>query len=222
MAHQKLEAIIFDLDGTLFQTETLLLPAYHATFQEMREQGIYQGDTPPDELILGGLGLLLAQIWDRVIPEASREVRQYADKLLLHYQLEGLKKGQGQLFAGVADTLSKLKNSGIRLFVASNGLEQYVKGVVETKGLSAQFEAVYSAGEFLTASKVDLVRMLLNTYGVHTAWMVGDRSSDVEAGKKNKLTVVGCEYARFSAAGELDGADLRIKGFSELLDHIDS
>ncbi|UUZ80601.1 hypothetical protein LJK88_38035 [Paenibacillus sp. P26] len=36
------EAMIFDLDGTLFQTETPL-PAYHATFDRLRAEGLYEG-----------------------------------------------------------------------------------------------------------------------------------------------------------------------------------
>ncbi len=42
IAITKPEAMIFDLDGTLFQTETLLLPAYRATFDRLREEGLYE------------------------------------------------------------------------------------------------------------------------------------------------------------------------------------
>ncbi len=52
----KPEAMIFDLDGTLFQTETLLLPAYYATFDQLRKEGLFQGETPPEKHILGALG----------------------------------------------------------------------------------------------------------------------------------------------------------------------
>ena len=215
---QKPEAMIFDLDGTLFQTETLLLPAYHATFDQMRDEGIYNGETPPESAILGSLGMLLEHIWQQVMPEVEVAVHRRADVLLLDYQMKGLANGEGSLYEGVADTMAKLHAQGIRLFIASNGLEGYVKGVMEYKGLSPLFEGLYSAGEFQTRSKVVLVKKLLDTYGVKSAWMVGDRSSDVEAGIENGLTVIGCDYAGFRKEGELAEAHVRIGQFSDLLE----
>ncbi|WP_282936956.1 HAD family hydrolase [Paenibacillus sp. RC67] len=213
----KPEAMIFDLDGTLFQTETLLLPAYHATFDELRAEGAYEGATPPESEILGSLGMLLEHIWQRVMPDVDVQVHRRADELLLDYQIQGLLRGDGKLYEGVAETLSTLRAQGIRLFVASNGLESYVKGVVLHKELGPLFEGLYSAGEYQTRSKVDLVQMLLETYNVKSAWMVGDRSSDVEAGRENGLTVIGCDYAGFRKEGELEDADVRIGSFNELL-----
>lgn len=212
------DAMIFDLDGTLFQTETLLIPAYHQTFDQLRAEGLYTGATPPEERILECLGLLLDEIWRRVIPEASEFARQRANVLLLQFQLEGLSQGIGALYDGVPEVLEALQSKGVRLFVASNGLEDYVKGVVQYLGIGERFEAVYSAGEFETESKVDLVRMLLERYELRSAWMVGDRSSDVEAGKGNGLPVIGCRYAEFGSAEELRGADRMIASFEELIE----
>lgn len=213
----KPEAMIFDMDGTLFQTESLLLPAYHATFDEMRKEGSYAERTPDESIIIGCLGMLLTEIWRRVLPHAEEKVRQRADELFIRYELEYLEKGYGELYPGVADTLSKLREAGVRLFVASNGLEEYVRGVARVKGISSLFEELYSAGEHQTSSKVDLVRLLLERHGVRTAWMVGDRSSDVEAGLKNGLTVIGCDYAGFGDGSELEGSHVRIRDFAELL-----
>jgi phosphoglycolate phosphatase len=214
------EAMLFDLDGTLFRTETLLLPAYHAAFDQLKQEGLYSGETPPEERILGALGMLLEHIWEKVMPEASIEARQRMDILLLQYQMEGLLQGNGILYEGVEETLRKLHVKGIRLFVASNGLEDYVKNVIEARGLGSLFEGLYSAGEFKTKSKVDLVKLLLEKYNIQSAWMVGDRSSDVEAGLKNGLTVVGCDYAGFRSDGELEGAHIRIDTFAQLLDYL--
>lgn len=214
------EAMFFDMDGTLFQTETILLPAYHATFDVLREKGLFTGETPPEERILGALGMLLEHIWQRVMPEASIEARQAADELLLQFQMEALKQGQGKLYDGVAETLQVLHDRGVRLFVASNGLEGYVGHVTEAMGLSHLFEDLYSAGKYQTRSKVDLVKIALDTHQIGSAWMVGDRSSDVEAGLKNNLTVAACDYAGFREAGELEGAHIRIRSFAELLEYV--
>ncbi|WP_199615679.1 HAD family hydrolase [Paenibacillus alkalitolerans] len=217
-AVRKPEALIFDMDGTLFRTEKLLLPAYERMFRRLRDEGLYEGETPPEQAILGALGMLLNDIWKRVLPEHDEAVHRRADVLLLEEQMLGLQEGIGELYPGVKETLEKLRGHGYRLFVASNGLEAYVKGVAEAKGIASLFEGLYSAGEYKTATKVDLVRLLLRHNGVSSAWMVGDRSSDVEAGAGNGLTVIGCDYAEFGvSASELDGADIRIRTFPELL-----
>ncbi|WP_276353116.1 HAD family hydrolase [Cohnella caldifontis] len=213
------EAMIFDLDGTLFRTETLLLPAYRQTFAQLKKEKLYVRECPPEQRFIDSLGLLLEDIWKNVLPDQPVAVHERANELLLAYQLEGLKAGIGQLYPGVRETLRELREAGVRLFVASNGLEPYVRGVVEAKGLSGLFEGIYSAGGYRTASKADLVRLLLSERGVGKAWMVGDRVSDVEAGKRNGLTVIGCDYAGFHHAGELEQADRRIGGFPQLLSH---
>ncbi|WMT43553.1 HAD hydrolase-like protein [Paenibacillus sp. D2_2] len=213
----KPEAMIFDMDGTLFMTETLLIPAYHRMFDKLREEKLYMGETPPEQVILGCLGMLLDDIWKKVIPDASEAARQRANELLLELQLEDLQKHHSKLYPGVLETLTELNKQGVKLFVASNGLEHYVKGVARAHQIFPLFEALYSAGEYETASKVDLVKLLLDNHHIHNAWMVGDRSSDVEAGKKNGQVVIGCDYAGFGDEQELAGADRLIADFTELL-----
>jgi phosphoglycolate phosphatase len=218
MQLQPPQAMIFDMDGTLFRTETVILSAYHATFDQMRREGVYVGETPPEERMLGSLGMLLEDIWKRVLPDASRQVRERADELFIRYEMEEIRAGRGEFYPEVVPTLRKLRERGIRLFVASNGLEAYVKGVVKYNGLEEEFEGLYSAGEYQTRSKVDLVRILLDKHRIDSAWMVGDRSSDVEAGRENGLFTVGCAYAGFGDDAEIRDADAIIASFGELLE----
>lgn len=212
------EAMLFDLDGTLFRTETLLEEVHHRVFATLREEGLYIAPEPPVERLLGSLGMLLEHIWQQVMPDGSQAAQDRANVLLLQYELEELENGRGDLYEGVPEVLRELKGRGVRLFVASNGLEAYVKDVPRLRGIGELFEGFYSAGEYGTRSKVELVRLLLEQSGAKSAWMVGDRHSDVEAGKSNGLFTVGCDYAGFRREGELDGADVRIGRFSELLE----
>ncbi|MDG0813750.1 HAD family hydrolase [Cohnella rhizosphaerae] len=211
------EAMLFDLDGTLFRTETLLEEVHRRVFATLREEGLYLSPEPPVERLLGSLGMLLEHIWQKVMPDGSQAAQDRANELLLQYELEELERGRGELYEGVPEVLGELKSRGVRLFVASNGLESYVKEVPRLRGIGELFEGFYSAGEYATPSKVELVRLLLERSGAKSAWMVGDRHSDVEAGKGNGLFTVGCDYAGFRREGELDEADVRIGRFSELL-----
>jgi len=212
----KPEAVIFDMDGTLFETDTLLVPVHHRVFETLREERLYEHETPPVERLLSCLGMVLEDIWRHVMPDSTEAARKRADELLLQYELEGLANGEGELYPYVEQTLRELKERGVKLFVASNGLEDYVKGVARFRGIDGLFDGLYSAGEYATSTKVDLVARLLEDHGIQSAWMVGDRSSDVEAGKGNGLQTIGCAYATYGRAAELDGADVLITDFREL------
>ncbi|MBH5317256.1 HAD hydrolase-like protein [Paenibacillus sp. GSMTC-2017] len=213
------KAVIFDMDGTLFETDTLLIGVHERVFRTLREEELYMEETPPVDQLLACLGMILEDIWKQLMPNSTEAARARADVLLLQYELEGLAAGEGELYPYVEETLHKLNDRGIQLFVASNGLEDYVKGVAQYKGISHLFTGIYSAGEYETASKVDLVALLLKDHNLTSeeVWMVGDRSSDVEAGKANGLKTIGCAYARYGRESELADADVQMVDFRELL-----
>ncbi|HEX7056563.1 MAG TPA: HAD hydrolase-like protein [Bacilli bacterium] len=210
------EALIFDMDGTLFKSESIFVEAFHLAMNDLRKEGLYAGENPSEKVLLGSLGLLLDDIWNRVLPKSTKAARERLNDLVLDYQIENLKAGKGELYPRVRETLERLRNSGMQLFVASNGLELYVKKVAEHTDIAHLFTGLYSAGEYQTASKNDLVKLLLDTHRVSSAWMVGDRLSDVAAGKANGLTVIGCDYAGYGHDHELAEADAVITAFAQL------
>lgn len=214
---EKPEALIFDIDGTLFQTESILNHAYYQTFQDLKMKGLYHGKIPPIEKMYACIGMILKDLWSELLPEATNEARDFAGNRMLELEIDGLKKGLGKLYLTVYKTLEVLQRKGYRMFVASNGVEDYVKNVVKYTGIEPFFEKVYSAGEYRTVSKGDLVRLIVNKHHLESAWMIGDRTSDVEAGKKNGLTVIGCDYADFKRPDELKDADFVIHKMEELL-----
>lgn len=217
MTRKMPDAILFDVDGTLFETESVLDEAFNQSFQEAVERGIYTGRVPKVEEFHACLGMLLEDIWPKLTPEATEVAIDFINTRLADLEVEGLRNGKGRLFPGVKETLESLHKKGIRLFTASNGLEDYVKGVVKYCGLERFVERAYSAGELKTASKTDLVKFIIEEHQLENPWMVGDRSSDVEAGKGNGLFVVGCGFSTYKNPDELKDADVIISEFNEIL-----
>lgn len=211
---------IFDMDGTLFQSEKVVVPAYRRAFRRLKEEGLYQEAIPSDEKIQSLLGMTQEQIWSHLLPEADEKLKKIADRWSLEEELIGLKRGEGRLYPEVAETLHRLKEEGWRLFIASNGLKPYLDGVLEAFQLTALFTGVYGAGDYGTETKDELVHILMRDHGVTGGVMVGDRSSDVRAGKANGLKVIGCRYpgyARFGKEEELKDADIVVDRFSDIL-----
>lgn len=212
-------AILFDMDGTLLQTEKLSTPAFQRTFDQLREKGLWDGKTPDESEITNILGMTIDQVWNKLLPEASEETIEAADILLLENEIQLIHERVTDLYPGVWDTLQDLHARGAALFIASNGQEAYIDALCEEYNLKPFLTDLYSAGRFRTRTKNDLVAKLLKDYQVEKAIMVGDRHSDVEAGTTNGLFTIGCDFG-FANPGELDGADVIITKFPQLLDHL--
>ncbi|RXT09135.1 HAD family hydrolase [Ammoniphilus sp. CFH 90114] len=204
------------MDGTLLKTEEVAVPAFKKTFEKLTEEGSFRDKIPTDQEITDVFGMTLEEIWNKLLPGQSEEIKKKADRMMLKYELEILKEGKTHLYSGVKETLEKLKEKNIPLFVASNGLDEYIRAVCECFEMTELFQDLYSAGRFQTESKDDLVAKLLKDHNIEDAVMVGDRKSDIQAGKANKLYTIGCAFG-FSADGELKEADKIIKDFADVL-----
>lgn len=213
-------AVFFDMDGTLLQTENVALPAAADAFEHLKQEGLYEGEVPTREQILNVFGMTVEQIWNTLMPGASDEVKEKANALMLHYEVERLKRKEGKLYDHVVQVLDNITERGIPVFVVSNGEEAYIEAVVENTGLTHLFTDLYSAGRFRTKTKNDLVAKLLADYRIQHAIMIGDRHSDVEAGKVNGLYTIACDFG-FASAGELDEADECVTSFSQILSLVD-
>lgn len=212
-------AILFDMDGTLLQTDKLSTPAFQRTFDQLRKKGLWEGKTPEESEITSILGMTIDQVWKKLLSGASEEAIEAADNFLLENEIQLIHERVTDLYPGVLDTLRDLHARGAALFIASNGQEAYIDALCDEYNLKPLLTDLYSAGRFRTRTKNDLVAKLLKDYQVKKAIMVGDRHSDVEAGTSNGLLTIGCDFG-FAKPGELDGADVVITNFPQLLDHL--
>jgi len=214
-------AILFDMDGTLLQTEKLSTPAFQRTFEQLREQGMWEGPTPDEKALINVLGMTIEQLWIKLLPGADEATKKAADAFLLENEIKLIKERITDLYPGVRETLQRLYEEGYALFIASNGQEEYIDAICEEYELKPLFTDLYSAGRFQTSTKKDLVAMLLRDYDVKQAVMVGDRHSDIEAGLANGLFTIGCDFG-FAKPGELEGANVVIHHFSEVVSYLPS
>lgn len=208
-------AIFFDMDGTLFNTEKILAGALNKTFDYLRKEGEWGGE-PPYEECKKLLGSTLEELWSKLLPKSSEAVRKEADRLFLEGMMEEISLGKGEIFPGVIETLKKIKEMGIPIFVASNGLDGYIQTINEYYGLHEYFTDFYSSGRFKCSSKIELVLKLLEDYKIKNAIMIGDRKSDIEAAIKNNILSIGCDFG-FANPDELKGASYHVKDFKEIL-----
>lgn len=209
------QAIIFDMDGTLFQTNLILEPGLEATFDVLREKGQWQEETPI-ELYQQIMGVPLPVVWETLLPNHSQETRTESNVIFHHQLMEKIHQGKGALYDGAEHVLQELSKK-YSLYIASNGQVEYLQAIVEKYGLHRWIRRTYSIQMINSGDKSELVKKVLTENEITKGAVVGDRYSDIKAAKDNGLVAIGCQFD-FSQPDELAKADVVIQNLTELID----
>ncbi len=209
-----LDAVLFDLDGTLVDSARDLMDAVNAV---LAEEGLRAVDLDETRAMIGdGARVLLERALARTggDPGAAPGL---LPRLLALYEAGASRHTRP--YPGVVETLEALRAAGLRLAVVTNKPERAARLVLADMGLDRYFEAVIG-GDTLPRRKPDPapVHEALRRLGVapDRAAMVGDNHHDVEAGRAAGLRVVAVSYGYAHRPPAELGADRLIDAFAEL------
>ncbi|WP_151734607.1 HAD hydrolase-like protein [Paenibacillus tengchongensis] len=178
---------VFDLDGTLFQTQTVDIAAI--------TKALADNGCPPrkPQEIAGLFGLPFADICRHVLPaDRPPELTEQFTRDVIRYELEEIPR-KGHLYPGVIESLQEMQALGIDLCICTNGSEQYVQAIADKFGFHSLFTEVSWAGDGMR-SKSERVGALKQKYDPDTLIVVGDRSSDIAAARDNGGIAIGVSY----------------------------
>lgn len=208
------QSIIFDMDGTLFQTDKILELSLDDTFNHLRSLNKWNAVTPIDKY-REIMGVPLPMVWETLLPNHSIKEREQTDAYFLERLIENIRYGKGDLYPHVKETFSYLKDNNCSIFIASNGLTEYLKAIVSYYGLDSWVTETFSIQQIESLNKSDLVQCIIEKYGITNGAVVGDRLSDINAAKDNSLVSIGCNFD-FAQEDELSQADIVIDDLVEL------
>ncbi|MBD7909427.1 HAD family hydrolase [Sporosarcina gallistercoris] len=209
-----LQALIFDMDGTLFQTDKILELSLEDTFNHLRHQNRWNTITPLNKF-REIMGVPLPKVWETLLPDHSLAEREQTDAYFLERLIENITRGKGALYPNVIEIFSYLKKNNCSIYIASNGLTEYLNAIVSYYELDIWVTETFSIQQIQTLDKGDLVKTILNKYDFQSAAVVGDRLSDFYAARDNGLTSIGCNFD-FAQEEELAMADFVIDDLGEL------
>ena len=209
-------AVIFDMDGTLFRTDLILERALDETFDHLRSEEKWIGPTPIDQY-RNIMGVPLPVVWNTLLPQYDEQTRKEVDAYFLTRLIKNIQNGNGALYAGVLELFERLNQLNHPVFIASNGLVDYLQAIVAHYGLNRWITETYSIQQIDTLDKADLVAEIVNKYELQDGFVVGDRLSDIMAARANGLTSIGCRFD-FAQEAELNEADYVVNHLSEVLD----
>lgn len=208
------QSIIFDMDGTLFQTDKILETSLEDAFNFLRLQNKWDVDTPIEKY-REIMGVPLPKVWETLLPNHSNEVRQQMDAYFLKRLIENIKNGKGALYPNVKEVFSYLKENNYSIYIASNGLSDYLNAIVSYYHLHQWVTETFSIQQIESLNKSDLVQTIIQKYNITNGAVVGDRISDINAAKDNGLIAIGCNFD-FARKEELSQADMVIDDLMEL------
>lgn len=206
-------AVIFDMDGTLFRTDLILELALDETFDYLRSEEKWIGPTPIDQY-RNIMGVPLPVVWNTLLSQCDEQTREEVDAYFLTRLIKNIQNGNGALYAGVFELFERLNHP---IFIASNGLVDYLQAIVTHYELDRWITATYSIQQIDTLDKADLVAEIVNKYELQDGFVVGDRLSDISAARANGLISIGCRFD-FAQEAELKEADYIVNHLSEVLD----
>lgn len=209
-----LQSLIFDMDGTLFQTDKILELSLDDTFNHLRSLNVWDAVTPIDKY-REIMGVPLPKVWGALLPNHSTEIREQTDAYFLERLIENIRSGKGALYPNVKEVFSYLKESNCSIYIASNGLTEYLQAIVSYYQLDNWVTETFSIQQIETLDKGDLVQTIIKKYNIKEAAVVGDRLSDINAAKDNGLLAIGCNFD-FAQEDELAQADFVINDLLEL------
>jgi len=180
----KTELIIFDLDGTLYKTEEVSVPALKEAFSRF-------GITLSERTILKQFGEPTDQIIENLVPAEKSDQKDQIKKAIVEKESEFIPM-KATLYDGVKDLLRTLTERGHKLAICSNGRYDYIERVLETTSIMGYFSSIKAYTE--DKSKAERIEELLSEFSADEALMVGDRYHDIEAAKNAGVKSIGALY----------------------------
>jgi phosphoglycolate phosphatase len=213
----RLDAVAFDMDGTLLNSGDFGVRAIRMAFEQMLAAGRLPGlaEPPADEAIRRQIGKRPHEFYRDLLPPDLQHLAKELHGHAVTHERAFLRDATGKLFEGARDVLVQLAARGLKLLLISNCTPEYMDAVVETFNLGPllNFQSPVGRDPALTKS-IELARGL-RELGAKHAVMVGDRVHDAEAARDNSAWFIACTYG-YGTAEEFTGAHATIDDIRKL------
>ena len=210
MKFNKIKLIIFDVDGTLIDTDKLIIESYRELFRRFRPD--YKL-TEQEEISFLGPTLV------SMFPKYFNEEFEVLLKVYRDYSNQNAKKF-AYLYDNVKESLSYLKKQGYRLAIVTSRYKYSAEHMLDIFGILNYFDYIVGLSE-VNNPKPDPegINKCLEYFGLgaNETIYIGDNQSDYYAGKNAKVVTSLVNWAK-GRDNSLLNPDLLIDNYSKLME----
>ena len=202
-----MKALIFDIDGTLWDTRQIVAKGYNIELSRMGRPDLFvTADT-----LTALFGKTAQAIADVIFADYPAQARLGLIMNCMESERQVLRDDPCQVgYPGVKDTLLELSGQ-YRLFLVSNCEQGYPEIMMEKLGLEKLFEGHLCHGD-TGLPKGDTIRLLMDRFALTDALYIGDTQGDLEASRRAGIPFIFCGYG----FGQPESWDARIDDFRQL------
>lgn len=185
------ESIIFDLDGTLWDSSENVAASWDETVRGLNNP-LLRNVRITGEDIRGVMGMTMDEIAKKIFPMLSATKQFEILDMCAENENNFLAAKGGRLYDGTEETLSRLSENH-RLFIVSNCQSGYIEAFFEYCGLERLFTDYLCWGE-TGKPKDETIRLLMERNKVTSAAYMGDTAGDCLSAYKAGIPFVHAAY----------------------------
>ena len=194
-----MESLIFDIDGTLWDSRALVAEGYNL---QLHDEGLVGYDTNAEELKTL-FGKTMTEIADILFPDIPQEQRYELMQRCMDRENAYLAQSPCRVgYEGIVEALEALSRD-YRLFIVSNCQSGYIEAFLEYHGLSRYFKDIECFGNN-ELQKADNIALVVKRNNLKNPVYVGDIEKDALAAKEAGVGFIFAEYG-FGEVKEYDG-----------------
>ena len=194
----KYDLLLFDMDGTLIDSEEGIINSIMYALECFGIKGKCDR-----ELI--GMGIR------NIFHSFGSFSEERVEEMVVAYREYLVDKGlfEAKLYGGIVDLLETLRNSGVKMAVATAKATMYAKIALEHFGIAHYFDLIM--GSELDGRRTEKDKIIAAVFGeldparAMKVAMIGDRKYDILGAKAHGIDSYGCLWG-YSVNGELEQA----------------
>jgi phosphoglycolate phosphatase len=192
----KFDSIIFDLDGTLWDSTESVAVAWQTTKQRV---GYVKEDITP-QIVASICGMTYDEIFEKLFPYLDTEQRMNFQLLCSKMELEVLAERGGKLYPHLEETLKYLAKK-YKLFIVSNCQSGYIEIFLNTSKLGQYFSGHQCYGT-KNQPKAENIKDIVNEHELKAPVYIGDTQGDYNSSAKAGVPFIFAAYGFAEVEGK--------------------